>query len=113
MAGVSFASWAIDALFQRPAEAVVGHIGTSEFVGIWGDGENSFAADPPNAVLMFILHWPGISATGSVGPRRDAWWNANSPGAWCELFRGMSATMEDPPPRAAHIPSGRIDADNH
>src|SRR4051794_40932515 len=56
--------------FSDWPQHVVCHIGMSEFVGIWGDGENSFAADPPNAVLAFFLLWHGISATGSVGPRR-------------------------------------------
>ena len=32
----------------------VGHIKTEDFVGIWDKGENSFAADPPNAVLAFL-----------------------------------------------------------
>ncbi len=38
---------------DRP-QRVVGHVGTPKFVGQWGDGENSFAADPPNAVLTFL-----------------------------------------------------------
>ena len=29
-------------------------MGLEEFVGLWGEGENSFAADPPNAVLAFL-----------------------------------------------------------
>src|SRR3954454_6876838 len=38
---------------DRPGR-VVGHIGTSQFVDIWGVGENNFAEDPPNAVLAFL-----------------------------------------------------------
>jgi hypothetical protein len=40
--------------FSDRPQRVVGHISTSEFVAIWGEGENSFAEDPPNAVLAFI-----------------------------------------------------------
>jgi len=40
--------------FSDRPQRVVGHIGTPEFVGIWGVGENNFAEDPPNAVLAFI-----------------------------------------------------------
>jgi hypothetical protein len=39
--------------FSDRPQRVVGHIGTSEFVDIWGEGDNSFAKDPPNAVLAF------------------------------------------------------------
>jgi hypothetical protein len=30
-----------------------GHMSTQRFVELWGEGESSFAADPPNAVLSF------------------------------------------------------------
>lgn len=26
----------------------------ADFVALWGEGENSFAIDPPNAVLAFV-----------------------------------------------------------
>ena len=42
--------------FSDRPQRVVGHIGTPEFVDIWGVGENNFAEDPPNAVLAFIPH---------------------------------------------------------
>ena len=38
---------------DRP-ERVVGHVSTQKFVSQWGDGENSFASDPPNAVVTFL-----------------------------------------------------------
>lgn len=38
---------------DRP-ERVVGHVSTQKFVSQWGEGENSFASDPPNAVLTFL-----------------------------------------------------------
>jgi hypothetical protein len=37
---------------DRPKREV-GHMSTSRFVDLWGDGDNSFATDPPNAVLSF------------------------------------------------------------
>ncbi len=40
--------------FSDRPQRVVGHLETSEFVGFWGEGEDSFAEDPPNAVLAFI-----------------------------------------------------------
>ena len=38
---------------DRP-QRVVGHLQTRKFVDEWGDGENSFAEDPPNAVVSFL-----------------------------------------------------------
>ena len=29
---------------------------TADFVELWGEGDNSFEADPPNAVLSFVDH---------------------------------------------------------
>ena len=40
--------------FSDRPERVVGHMKTEDFVGQWAVGDNSFAADPPNAVLSFI-----------------------------------------------------------
>lgn len=37
---------------DRP-QREVGHMSTKLFVDLWGDGENSLAVDPPNAVLSF------------------------------------------------------------
>ena len=33
---------------------MVGHLTTQKFVEEWGEGENSFADDPPNAVISFV-----------------------------------------------------------
>ena len=38
---------------DRPKRAV-GHVSNADFVGLWGEGENSFQEDPPNAVLAFL-----------------------------------------------------------
>ncbi|GAA3205877.1 hypothetical protein [Actinocorallia longicatena] len=48
---------------DRP-ERVVGHVHTETFVDLWDEGENSFAEDPPNAVLSFSE--PGMAALGDV-----------------------------------------------
>jgi hypothetical protein len=40
--------------FSDRPQRIAGHIGTDEFVAIWTEGEDSFANDPPNAVLAFI-----------------------------------------------------------
>ena len=38
---------------DRP-QRVVGHLTSRKFVDQWGDGEDSFAMDPPNAVVSFL-----------------------------------------------------------
>ena len=38
---------------DRP-QRVVGHMSTRKFVDQWGEGVNSFAIDPPNAVVSFL-----------------------------------------------------------
>jgi hypothetical protein len=40
--------------FSDRPERVVGHMTTEDFVGDWATGPDSFAEDPPNAVLSFI-----------------------------------------------------------
>jgi hypothetical protein len=40
--------------FSDRPQRVVGHIHTSQLVSVWDDGDNSFAANPPNAVLAFV-----------------------------------------------------------
>jgi hypothetical protein len=40
--------------FSDRPERVVGHMATGDFVDLWGEGDNSFATDPPNAVLAFV-----------------------------------------------------------
>ena len=37
---------------DRP-QREVGHLPSGQFVANWGDGDNSFASNPPNAVLSF------------------------------------------------------------
>ena len=39
--------------FSDRPNRVVGHLDTAEFIGFWDEGEDSFAVDPPNAVLAF------------------------------------------------------------
>jgi hypothetical protein len=40
--------------FSDRPQRVVGHMKTTDFVELWGEGENSFEEDPPNAVLAFL-----------------------------------------------------------
>ena len=40
--------------FSDRPQRVVGHMTTADFVDLWGEGSNSFVADPPNAVLSFL-----------------------------------------------------------
>ncbi len=40
--------------FSDRPERVVGHLTPRQFVELWAEGENSFADDPPNAVLSFL-----------------------------------------------------------
>jgi hypothetical protein len=40
--------------FSDRPKRVVGHMATAEFVDLWGEGDNSFEEDPPNAVLAFL-----------------------------------------------------------
>ena len=52
---ITFNGTAYSTLFfaDRP-QRVVGHIQTRKFIDDWGEGDNSFAADPPNAVISFL-----------------------------------------------------------
>lgn len=40
--------------FSDRPQRVVGHLTAQQFVDEWSKGENSFAADPPNAVISFL-----------------------------------------------------------
>jgi hypothetical protein len=40
--------------FSDRPQRVVGHLTTKQFIEEWDLGENSFAADPPNAVISFV-----------------------------------------------------------
>jgi hypothetical protein len=41
-------------MFSDRPERIAGHLSAEQFVDGWGHGENSFLADPPNAVLSFL-----------------------------------------------------------
>jgi hypothetical protein len=40
--------------FSDRPQRVVGHLTAKQFVDEWDKGENSFATDPPNAVISFL-----------------------------------------------------------
>ena len=41
--------------FSDRPERITGHEPTMDFVEFWGDGDDSFASDPPNAVLSVFI----------------------------------------------------------
>lgn len=41
-------------MFSDRPKRVTGHLPTGEFLDSWGDGDDSFADDPPNAVLSIF-----------------------------------------------------------
>lgn len=41
-------------LFSDRPERITGHIPSKDFLISWGEGDNSFAEDPPNAVLSMF-----------------------------------------------------------
>ena len=51
-ATITLVGWSPSTLYfaDRP-QREVGHLSSSQFVANWGDGGNSFASNPPNAVL--------------------------------------------------------------
>ncbi len=58
---------------DRP-QRVVGHVNSNTFVGEWGDGENSFADDPPNAVISFMENGDTVPEDATVvlrNPKMD------------------------------------------
>jgi hypothetical protein len=40
--------------FSDRPQRVVGHMTARQFIAAWGEGNNSFAEDPPNAVISFL-----------------------------------------------------------
>ena len=40
--------------FSDRPQRVVGHMATADFEELWDEGDNSFEADPPNAVLSYL-----------------------------------------------------------
>src|SRR5207253_9225345 len=64
---VTFHGLAHSTLFfaDRP-QRVVGHLSSKKFVDQWGDGEDSFANDPPNAVVSFMEHDRSLPDEGTM-----------------------------------------------
>ena len=50
---------------DRPVREV-GHMTSGRFVEYWGEGENSFQSDPPNAVLSYTEGYPGAPLEDAV-----------------------------------------------
>ena len=52
--------------FSDRPQRVVGHMTTPQFVELWGEGDNSFATDPPNAVLSFVESGAGAPSDAVI-----------------------------------------------
>jgi hypothetical protein len=52
--------------FSDRPQRVVGHLTTADFVELWGEGDNSFEADPPNAVLAFVAAGAEVPADAVI-----------------------------------------------
>ena len=50
--------------FSDRPKRIVGHMTTTDFVELWGEGDNRFEEDPPNAVLAFLD--PGDQGPGDA-----------------------------------------------
>jgi len=48
-------------LFANRPDRITAHLKTSDFIGMWGEGEDSLAEDPPNATLSIFLE-DGVSS---------------------------------------------------
>jgi hypothetical protein len=48
--------------FSDQPQRVVGHMAAADFVDLWDEADNSFATDPPNAVLAFVEADAGADA---------------------------------------------------
>ena len=60
--------------FSDRPQRVVGHMATAHFVELWGEGDNSFEADPPNAVLAYLepdADLPNAAVVVLTEPRLD------------------------------------------
>lgn len=44
----------VTTLFSDRPERIAGHMATDSFVPFWGEGEDSFKSDPPNATLSML-----------------------------------------------------------
>jgi hypothetical protein len=58
--------------FSDRPERVVGHMTTEQYVDEWNEGADSFASDPPNAVLSFVEPGADTPSDGVVILREPA-----------------------------------------
>jgi hypothetical protein len=79
---------------DRPKREV-GHISSRRFVDLWGRGENSFAADPPNAVLSF-LELDGAPPEDAVVVLRDPHMDGDSLTYSVEVLEGKLPAKTGP-----------------
>ena len=74
--------------FSDRPERVVGHMTTAQFVDQWAVGDNSFASDPPNAVLSFM--------DDGGTDQMTAW--------WCSAIRRSTGIRCRTPSRFSRVP---------
>jgi hypothetical protein len=78
--------------FSDRPERVVGHMTTKQFLDQWGEGPDSFAADPPNAVLSFA---------DASGEMEDAVVTLRSPSLEGDSLRYSIEVLDGTVPQAA------------
>ena len=78
--------------FSNRPQRVVGHMTTEQFVGLWGEGTDSFQADPPQAVLSFA---------DALGEMEDAVVILRSPSLDGVSLRYRIEVLEGTVPRSA------------
>jgi hypothetical protein len=79
---------------DRP-ERIVGHLSTKSFVSQWGQGENSFAEDPPNAVVSFLEDGDDIPEEATL-VLRDPQLNDDTLTYQIEVLEGSLPTVAGP-----------------
>ena len=78
--------------FSDRPERVVGHMTTKQFLDQWGEGPDSFEADPPNAVLSFA---------DASGEMEDAVVTLRSPSLEGDSLRYSIEVLDGTVPQAA------------
>ena len=89
--------------FSDRPERVVGHMTTQQFVEEWTEGADSFASDPPNAVLSFVEPG-GDTPSDAVVVLRDPTIGDDSISYAIEVLEG-DVPVEAGPVHAVHRPA--------
>lgn len=79
---------------DRP-DRVVGHLSTRSFVDRWSEGQDSFATDPPNAVLAYLEPGDGVPEDAVV-VLRDPTYDGSSLRYSIEVLEGSVPASAGP-----------------